>query len=156
MRSFVVDGIKYQKIGDDYYAQGLFINEDLYGYLSKNMLEAKKSVYDYVIYDSGIEYQFAEAFEKNDDVRLYAKLPKWFVINTPLGDYNPDWAVLIERDGEEKLYFVVESKGSIFTDELRPVEKGKIDCGKEHFETLNTNVNFKVANDFETLSNLIE
>ena len=158
MRSFIVDGIKYQKIGDDYYwAQELFINEDLYGYLSKNMLEAKKSVYAYVVYDSDIEYQFAEAFEKSNDVKLYTKLPKkWFVINTPLGNYNPDWAVLIERDGKEKLYFVVESKGSIFTDELRPIEKGKIDCGKEHFEALNTNVNFKVANDFETLSNIIE
>jgi len=117
---------------------------------------AKKSVYDYVVYDSDIEYQFADAFEKNDDVKLYAKLPKWFVINTPLGNYNPDWAVLIEKDGEKKLYFVVESKGSIFTDELRPVEKGKIECGKEHFEALNTNVNFKVANDFETLSNIID
>jgi len=63
---------------------------------------------------------------------------------------------LIEKDGEKKLYFVVESKGSIFTDELRPVEKGKIECGKEHFEALNTNVNFKVANDFETLSNIID
>ncbi len=157
MRSFIVDGIKYQKIGDDsYWAQELFIDEDLYGYLSKNMLEAKKSVYDYVVYDSDIEYQFADAFEKNDGVKLYAKLPKWFVINTPLGNYNPDWAVLIEKNGEEKLYFVVESKGSIFTDELRPAEKGKIICGKEHFEALNTNVSFAVSNDFETLLNVID
>lgn len=158
MRSFIVDGIKYEKIGDNCcWAQELFINEDLYGYLSKNMLAASKSVYTYVVYDSDVEYQFAENFEKSEDVKLYTKLPKkWFVIDTPLGNYNPDWAVLIERDGEEKLYFVVESKGSLFTNELRPVEKGKIDCGREHFEALNTNVNFAVSNDFETLVDTIE
>jgi len=157
MRNFIVDGIKYQRIGDGYYwAQELFVNEDLFGYLYKNMIEAKKSVYDYVVYDSDVEYKFAEEFEKNDYVRLYAKLPKWFFINTPLGNYNPDWAVLIERNGEEKLYFVVESKGSLFIDELRPIEKGKIECGKEHFAALNTNVNFAVSNDFETLIDIIE
>jgi len=156
MRRFIVDGIKYHKIGDDYYwAQELFEDKELYGYLSKNMIEAKKSVYTHIVYDSDVESQFAEAFERSDDVKVYAKLPTWFKIDTPLGSYNPDWAVLIERNGEEKLYFVVESKGSLFTDALRPIEKAKIDCGREHFKALDADVNFMVANDFDALTDSI-
>ena len=151
MRQFIVDGIKYQKIGDTYcFAQELFETEELYGYLSKNMIGSTKSIYDHVVYDSDIESSFAKDFEKSDDVKLYAKLPVWFKVDTPLGSYNPDWAVVIERDGEEKLYFVVESKGSLFTDALRPTEKAKIDCGKEHFKALETDVRFAVANNFES------
>jgi type III restriction enzyme len=157
MRNFIVDGIKYQKLGDGYYwEQDLFVNEDLHGYLYKNMIEADKSVYDYVIYDSDIERKFVEDFERQESVKLYAKLPKWFCINTPLGKYNPDWAVLIDNDGKEKLYFVVESKGSLFPEELRPAEQSKIKCGKEHFAALNSDVNFAVSNDLKTLIDRIE
>ncbi len=156
MRRFIVVGIKYHKIDDDYYwAQEMFEDKELYGYLSKNMIEAKKSVYTHIVYDSDIESQFAEAFERSDNVKVYAKLPIWFKIATPLGEYNPDWAVLIEKNGEEKLYFVIESKGSLFTDALRPIEKAKIDCGKEHFKALNSNVEFKVANNFTVLTDTI-
>ncbi|MCP4762635.1 MAG: DEAD/DEAH box helicase family protein, partial [archaeon] len=110
MRHFIVDGIKYEKIGDNHYdAQELFENEELTGYLNKNMLESQKSVYQHVIYDSDVEAEFAKSFEQSEDVKVYAKLPAWFKIDTPLGSYNPDWAVLIERDGKEKLYFVVET-----------------------------------------------
>jgi type III restriction enzyme len=151
MRQFIVDGIKYQKIGNTYcFAQELFETEELYGYLSKNMIESTKSIYDHVVYDSDIESSFAKEFEKSEDVKLYAKLPGWFKVETPLGSYNPDWAVVINRDDEERLYFVVESKGSLFTDALRPTEKAKIDCGKEHFKALGTDVKFAVANSFES------
>ena len=74
-------------------------------------------------------------------------------IDTPLGSYNPDWAVLIERDGQSKLYFVVESKGSILSDALRPAETAKINCGREHFKALGTEVTFTEADSFETLEN---
>ncbi|EFL9552654.1 DEAD/DEAH box helicase family protein, partial [Escherichia coli] len=108
MRLFIVDGIKYQKIGDDqFYAQELFQQNELFGYLKDNMVKVEKSVFDHVVYDSDIELEFASAFERNEDIKLYAKLPGWFKIDTPLGGYNPDWAVLIEKDGKEKLYFVV-------------------------------------------------
>jgi len=156
MRQFIVDGIKYQKIGDTYcYAQELFEQKELYGYLSKNMIESTKSIYDHVVYDSDIESSFAKEFERSDDVKIYAKLPGWFKIDTPIGSYNPDWAVVVEQDGEEKLYFVVESKGNLFADALRPLEKAKIDCGKEHFKALDTGIAFKVADKFENLMNLI-
>ena len=64
------------------------------------------------------------------------KLPGWFKVPTPLGSYNPDWAVLVEKDGEERLYFVVETKGSLFTEDLRDKESAKIECGKVHFQVL--------------------
>ena len=153
MRLFIVDGIKYHKIGDDqFYGQELFSDNELFGYLQKNMVESQKSVFDYVVYDSDIELEFASAFERSDDIRLYAKLPNWFKIDTPLGAYNPDWAVLIEVDGKEKLYFVVETKSTLYTDKLRPAEKAKIACGKEHFKALGNDVEFAVTNAFEDFS----
>ncbi|MDP2505971.1 DEAD/DEAH box helicase family protein [Oceanobacter sp. 3_MG-2023] len=153
MRLFVVDGIQYQKIGEDqFYAQELFSDNELFGYLKKNMVKSNKSVFDHVVYDSDIELEFASAFERSDDIRLYAKLPGWFKIDTPLGTYNPDWAVLIEVEGKEKLYFVVETKGTLFADELRPTEKAKIDCGKAHFRALGKDVEFAVTNSMDEFS----
>ncbi len=137
-RLALVDGIKYHRIGDeDFFAQELFEQEELIGYL-KNMLEnTKKSVFEHVVYDSGgVERTFAEQMEKSDAVKVYAKLPSWFKVPTPLGSYNPDWAVLIEIDGQERLYFVVETKGSLFTDDLRDQEAAKIACGEAHFKAL--------------------
>lgn len=136
-RLAIVDGIRYHRIGeDDYYAQELFEQEELTGYL-KNMLAATKSVYEEVVYDSsGVERTFAEQLEKNEAVKVYAKLPGWFKVPTPLGTYNPDWAVLVEKDGAERLYFVVETKSSLFLDELREKESAKIECGKAHFKAL--------------------
>jgi len=137
-RLALVDGIKYQKLGDEYYyAQELFEEEELKSYL-KNTIDAKKSVYEKIVYDSeGIEKTFAEDLEKNDAVKVYAKLPsKWFKIPTPLGTYNPDWAVLVEDNGQEKLYFVVETKGSTWWDDLRHHEGAKIKCGEKHFEEI--------------------
>lgn len=136
-RLALVDGIRYQRIGDEvYYAQELFEQEELTGYL-KNMLAATKSVYEQVVYDStGVERTFAEQLEKNEAVKVYAKLPGWFKVPTPLGTYNPDWAVLVEKDGTERLYFVVETKSSLFTDDLRDKESAKIECGKAHFKAL--------------------
>lgn len=150
MRLMIVDGIKYQKIGDEeYYAQELFETEELAGYLSKNMIESKKSVYEYIIYDSGVEEEFARKFEKNESVKMYIKLPDWFKILTPLGNYNPDWAVLIEKENTEKLYFVVETKGNILSEELREREYKKIQCGHRHFEAIEKDVEFKETDNFE-------
>ncbi len=150
MRHMIVDGIKYTKIGDDeYYAQELFETEELSGYLYKNMIESRKSVYEYVVYDSANEENFAKSFEQNERVKMYAKLPSWFAIPTPLGSYNPDWAVLIEVDGKDKLYFVLETKGDITFDALRPKESAKIKCGKKHFEALGNEVEFEEIDSFE-------
>ncbi|HEJ4792971.1 TPA: DEAD/DEAH box helicase family protein [Pseudomonas aeruginosa] len=136
-RLALVDGIKYVKLGDDsFYAQELFEQQELTGYLKNMLLNTEKSVYEHVVYDSAIERDFAQALEHNDAVKVYAKLPGWFRIPTPLGSYNPDWAILVEQDGAERLYFVVETKSSLFNDDLRPVEEAKIKCGTAHFEVL--------------------
>jgi type III restriction enzyme len=135
-RLALVDGIRYQRIGDEYYyAQELFEQEELTGYL-KNMLAATRSVYEHVVHDSDTERTFAEQLEKNEAIKVYAKLPGWFKVPTPLGTYNLDWAVLVEKDGAERLYFVVETKSSLFTEDLRVKESAKIECGKAHFKAL--------------------
>jgi type III restriction enzyme len=141
MNLFIIDGITYQKLGDEcYYSQELFEENELFGYLSKNMYLNKenKSPYDYTIYDSDIEKSFAKSFNENSNVKLFTKLPSWFKIDTPLGNYNPDWAVLIEKDNEEKLYFVVESKGSSLNLDIKDIESGKIRCAEEHFSSFNS------------------
>ncbi len=135
-RLAIVDGIKYQRLGDDhYYAQELFEQEELTGYL-KNLLDARKSIYEQIVYDSNTEAAFADQLEKNMAVKVYAKLPGWFTVPTPLGGYNPDWAVLVEKDGIERLFLVVETKSSDFKDELYEKEYAKTKCGKAHFEAL--------------------
>lgn len=155
-RKAMVDGIKYQRLGDEhYYARELFESEELTGYL-KNLFEAKKSVYEQVVYDSDTELTFAQQLEYNRDIKVYAKLPGWFTVPTPLGGYNPDWAVVVEQEGEERLYFyfVVETKGSVVADDLRGKEKAKIDCGKAHFEALKDRENpaqYKVASSVDDL-----
>lgn len=138
-RLALVDGIKYQRLGDEhYYAQEMFESEELSGYLQNLVLNTEKSVYEHVVYDSAVERDFAESLEKNEAVKVYAKLPGWFKVPTPLGTYNPDWAVLVTQDGQERLYFVVETKGGLFEDELRDRESGKIKCGAAHFTALTT------------------
>ncbi|PHM25397.1 type III restriction endonuclease subunit R [Xenorhabdus budapestensis] len=163
MRIAIVDGIKYNRIGDKaYYAQELFQEEELTGYF-KDMVKAEKSVYDYIICDSDTEFSFAEKLESAEEVKIYSKLPSWFKIDTPLGSYNPDWAVLIDKDDGtgEKLYFVVETKSSIFSDDLREAEKAKIKCGVEHFNALSKDkdgkevpnaAKFVKADNFDTFS----
>lgn len=133
----LVDGIKYQRMGDEhYFAQELFETEELTGYL-QNMFDATKSVYEKVVYESDIEATFADQLEKSTAVKVYAKLPGWFSVPTPLGSYHPDWAVLVESDQGERLYFVLETKGSPFLGDLRIPESAKIKCGQAHFDALN-------------------
>lgn len=141
-RLALVDGIKYQKLGDQHvYAQELFEKEELTGYLKNMLLDTQKSIYEHVVYDSTTERDFADGLEKNDAIKLYAKLPGWFKVPTPLGTYNPDWAVLVEEDGTQHLYFLVETKSSLFTDDLRDKESAKIECGKAHFTALGVGEN---------------
>ena len=100
------------------------------------MKESSKSPYNYVVYDSNVESKLAKEFENSENISVYAKLPDWFKIDTPLGTYNPDWAIMWKDQDEEKLFFVVESKGSTGLFDLRPKEAGKIKCGKRHFNAI--------------------
>ena len=153
-RQALVDGIKYQRLGDEhYYGQELFETEELTGYL-KNMVAASKSVYENVIYESSIEARFADQLEKNTAVKVYAKLPGWFTVPTPLGSYNPDWAVLIDSDQGERLYLVVETKGSLYLGDLHISEGAKIECGIAHFNALRVGespAQYEVATSVDSL-----
>lgn len=145
----ITDGIRYELIGDgSYYAQERFLNEELLGYLRTNALPVTKSVFSHVLYDSNVERDFAESLNGDDDVKLFVKLPDWFKIETPLGTYNPDWAVVLEKNGEEMLYFVLETKGSILSEDLRFMEGKKIECGKKHFAAIDKGVGFEVVESY--------
>ena len=144
LNEMMVDGIKYEKIAGSYYDQMLFDNDELSDYLDDLFEVSKKgkTIYDYIKIDSNIERDFAKACEQRDDIKFYFKLPFWFKIETPLGTYNPDWALVYEND--KKVYFVAETKGVNYIDDpsLSDNERFKIKCGKEHFKNFD-GVEFK-------------
>lgn len=117
----------------------LFKNEELINYLTA--LEVKKSVYEYVVYESEVERKFAQRLDEREDIRLFVKLPGWFEIDTPVGKYNPDWAIV--KHDDQTLYLVRETKATKNSLKLRTSEADKVECGKKHFETLG--VPFAVA-----------
>ena len=136
----MVDGISYQKTGESY-DMCLFENHELEAYLYDAAMKSgaiavdnpDKTIYDYVTVDSEVEYKFMKALEQAGNIRFYVKLPGWFTIPTPLGSYNPDWAVVF--DGDERVYFVAETKGvnKINNSHLSASERGKILAARQHF-----------------------
>lgn len=157
----LVDGVKYEPIAADrpdserWYSQEIFTDDDLAGYVGDggNIIidehgeprKFAKSVFESLVTDSDVEREFAKQLEAQTEVRLFVKLPSRFQIPTPLGNYNPDWAAVVEREGEEFLYFVVETKGTTNKSVLRASERQKIDSAIRHFETV------KVAHSFADL-----
>ncbi len=104
------------------------------------------------MYDSSKERDFAKDLESNTNVAVYVKLPGGFYISTPVGRYNPDWAIAFYKDKVKHIYFVAETKGSMDSMQLRPVEKAKIDCATEHFKAIsNGNVVYEVVDNYQTL-----
>src|SRR3989338_5742923 len=130
----MVDGIKYEKIGDKVYEMQLFDDRDFEIYLDAftfSVTSPDKTIYEnYIPIDSSVENQFARDCESSENIEFFFKLPFWFKINTPIGTYSPDWAIVF--NGEKKIYFVAETKGE--RQELRGSEKLKIKCGTEHFK----------------------
>lgn len=131
----VLKGIKYTKIaGEEYYLQEVFPDEEQEIFLD-TYVKSDRSVYNYNQCDSDVEKDFAEALQNDNRVIVYTKLPtKKFTVPTPLGDYTPDWAIVLNENGTNKLYFVVETKGSIDKSDLRNKETMKILCGEKRFE----------------------
>jgi type III restriction enzyme len=149
----LVNGIRYEKL-NSWYEMSQF--QDIPSW-EDNLVPSPRSLYDHVIYDSEIEKAFVEGLEHRDDVKLYVKLPGWFTVPTPIGEYNPDWAIVLEqRDefgqaiGEPLLYLVRETKSTGNLDQLRPEEKSKILCGQKHFEEA-LGVNYKVVTNTQDL-----
>ncbi len=148
--ALAIDGIQYVKLdGQEYYAQEIFDSAELVANLDKNAVAVNRSVYDHVIYDSStVEKPFAKALDDDPDVKMFFKIPSRFKIETPIGTYNPDWAVYLERDGDKKLYFILETKGTTELFGLKTPEQLKIHCGKEHFKALDNGVEMRVARDW--------
>ena len=143
LHRLLVDGIKYERLPgtgpEAEWEMLLFKNAEMINYL--NALQVRKSVYEYVVYDSEVERAFASQLDAREDIKLFVKLPGWFQIDTPIGTYNPDWAIL-KHDGQA-LYLVRETKGTRDFLKLRTSEADKVRCGQQHFETLG--VPFAVA-----------
>ena len=148
--ALAIDGIRYVKLdGQEYYVQEIFDTAELIANLDRNAVKVEHSVYDYVIYDSPtVEKPMAEALDNDPDVKMYFKIPSRFKIETPIGTYNPDWAVYLTKNGEEKLYFVLETKGTTNFIHLQPSEQMKIHCGKEHFKTLDSGIEMQTVTDW--------
>ena len=134
LHRLLVDGIKYEQLSgpDAEWEMTRFQNEELINYLTS--LPVSKSIYEYVPYDSDVEREFARRLDEREDIKLFVKLPRWFEIDTPVGKYNPDWAV-VKHDGQA-LYLVRETKGTRDFLKLRTSEADKVRCGKKHFEAL--------------------
>ncbi|MCL2286825.1 MAG: DEAD/DEAH box helicase family protein [Firmicutes bacterium] len=141
-----IDGIRYVKLaGEEYYAQEIFDSAELMASLdheNRGAIPAKNNLYDHVIYESGVEKAFAQSLDNDQDVKLFFRISDRFKIETPIGTYNPDWAVYLEHNGEKKLYFVLETKGTTKLFDLRTPEQLKIKCGKAHFDALENDILF--------------
>ncbi len=133
LHRLMIDGIKYERLGDEEWSMRLFEEKEIVGYLN-NRLEVSKSVYDAVVYDSETEREFAEKLDQRQDIKLFVKLPAWFEIDTPIGKYNPDWAIL--RHDDTVLYLVRETKSTKNFEKLRGTESQKVRCGRKHFDSL--------------------
>ena len=153
----VIQCIKYEKLNDKF-STDIFTENMLRGKLGINAIESTKSLYDLVVLDSmGTEKNFAESLEREDDVVVYTKLPNGFYINTPMGKYNPDWAVAFREGSVKHVYFVAESKGNdLQNSQLRGSEESKIECARRHFKAISDNgYIYDVAKDYKSLYDIV-
>ena len=152
--TMIVECIRYNTI-DDTYDSTIFTNEK-HSSTYERAIPANKSIMEYVFPDSNGERDFAEALEKATEVCVYAKLPRSFQIPTPVGNYAPDWAIAFEKDKVKHVFFVAETKGSMDSMMLRPVEKAKIECAKKLFNEASTgNVHYAHVASYQDLLNAV-
>lgn len=153
----VIQCIKYEKLNDEF-STDIFTENALRGKLGVNVIESVKSLYDLVVLDSmGTEKDFAESLEHEDDVVVYTKLPRGFYINTPMGKYNPDWAVAFREGSVKHVYFIAETKGTDdLPSDLRGTENSKIECARKHFEAISEkDVIFDVVKNYQKLYDVV-
>ena len=161
----IVEEIKYDRINETYDIN-IFTEPKLKGYFGNTISTPNKHIYSHVIADSKTEKNMANSLEKADEVSVYAKLPRGFYISTPVGKYNPDWAIAFNKNNKDNennkdkvIYFVAETKGSMnnLELELRGIEKPKIACAKKHFNAINSNVvKYEVVETYEDLMKIVE
>lgn len=151
----VIEHITYN-VMEEKYDVNIFTDATIKGKLDVNAMKAKKHLYDHIVYDSTNEKKFASDLDINNSVAVYVKLPNSFYISTPVGKYNPDWAIAFHEGSVKHVYFIAETKGSMDSLELRTIEQSKIHCAKKHFKAISNNeVVYDVVDNYESLLNLI-
>lgn len=150
LESIMVEGVKYQKIDNDYYEMRQFASDEIEEYLTNlySVKNKEKTIFDNIEIDSlsETERKFAKACDDSDDMEFFLKLPRWFEIETPVGKYRPDWALMLKK--EKRLYFVAETKSTLDKSKRLESENQKIECGKKHFAELK-DVHFTEATKLE-------
>ncbi len=147
----IVEHITYNVL-DEQYGTEVFTDPTIKGKLGQNAMKVQKHLYDHIVYDSSNERDFATDLDTNVDVAVYVKLPDGFYISTPVGRYNPDWAIAFYEGSVKHIYFVAETKGSMNSMQLRLIEQSKIHCAREHFKAISgDNVVYDVVDSYRTL-----
>ena len=147
----LIEHITYDVL-DDHYGTDVFTDPTIKGRLGVNAMKAKKHLYDHIIYDSTGERDFAAELDINTNVAVYVKLPDGFYIATPVGHYNPDWAIAFYEGTVKHIYFVAETKGSMRSMQLRLIEQSKIHCAREHFKAISGDgVVYDVVDSYKSL-----
>ncbi|MBQ6171297.1 MAG: DEAD/DEAH box helicase family protein [Clostridia bacterium] len=147
----IIEHITYDVL-DEHYDTDVFTEPTIKGKLGVNAMKAKKHLYDHIVYDSSNERDFATDLDTNTDVAVYVKLPDGFYISTPVGHYNPDWAIAFYEGKVKHIYFVAETKGSMNSMQLRLIEESKIHCAREHFKAISSgNVVYDVVDSYKSL-----
>lgn len=147
----VIEHITYDVL-DERYGMDIFTEPTIKGKLGVNAMKANRHLYDHIVYDSTNERDFATDLDTNKDVAVYVKLPDGFYISTPVGRYNPDWAIAFYEGTVKHIYFVAETKGSMSSMQLRLIEQSKIHCAREHFKSISSdNVVYDVVDSYKSL-----
>ena len=151
----VIEHITYDVL-DDHYGIDVFTDSTIKGRLGVNVMKAKRHLYDHIVYDSTKERDFTADLDTNTNVAVYVKLPNGFYIATPVGHYNPDWAIAFYEGTVKHIYFVAETKGSMSSMQLRLIEKSKIHCAEEHFKSISgENVVYSLVNSYQSLLEMV-
>lgn len=147
----IIEHITYD-VMDEKYGTDVFTDPTIKGRLGVNAMKAKKHLYDHIVYDSSNEQAFATELDTNTNVAVYVKLPDGFYISTPVGHYNPDWAIAFYEGTVKHIYFIAETKGSMNSMQLRLIEESKIHCAREHFKAISSGeVVYDVVDSYKTL-----
>ena len=151
----IIQHITYNML-EERYDTDIFTEPTIKGKLGANAMKAQRHLYDHIVYDSTNERDFASELDTNTDVAVYVKLPDSFYISTPVGHYNPDWAIAFYEGTVKHIYFVAETKGSMSSMQLRQIEESKMHCAREHFKAISgDNVVYDVVDSYETLLNKV-
>lgn len=151
----IIEHITYDVL-DEKYDTDVFTDSTIKGRLDVNAVKTEKHLYDHVVYDSTNEKKFASELDRNSNVAVYVKLPDGFYISTPVGRYNPDWAIAFYEGLVKHIYFVAETKGSMNSMQLRLIEESKIHCAREHFKAIsNGEVVYDVVDSYKSLLDLV-